>query len=247
MALSLSGCLGDSGPDLSDDEYPSGTSTDGIDDAQALIETTATALGQQGYEVAFTGPQPTESEYRSSLSTNQQLRTTAHPDQTITIYVADGTSYARVGGTGDPVYGRETLSKSFERVHASNSNIGMEFDGGNLVSANAVSKLSGSNSLRGILEFGSFQPTEVTERHGHSELDFELEGVAASDFDGSGKEVQGSVSVDFDGVVREAMVKVTEQTDGETRVTRHNGFRFASQGDITITAPEWVEQIFNPG
>ncbi len=213
---------------------------------QTLLDATATALGKQGYDVSLVGPHTSESRYRSSLSSAEQRRTVTHPDQTIDIYVTEGKAYAEVDGTGDPEYGRETLGKSFEQVHASNGNLGMAFGGGKLLSANVISKLRASHSVRGILSFARFEPSEVTERDGRSVLEFTLKEVTASEFDTDGNNVSGSLSVDFDGVVRHAEVTVTEQADGDTRTTRHNNFRIRTQGDVSVSMPDWVTEEFDP-
>ena len=245
ITCSLSGCLGSSGPDLAASEYPPGTSETGVTESQTLLDATATALGKQGYDVSLVGPHTSEGRYRSSLSSGEQLRTVTHPDQTIEIYITEGKAYAEVDGTGEPEYGRETLSKSFKQVHASNGNLGMAFGGGKVLSANVLSKLRGSHSVRGILSFASFEPTDVTERGGRSILEFTLKEVTAPKFEADGKNVSGSLSVDFDGVVRHAEVTVTEQ-DGGTRTARHNNFRIRTQGNVSVSRPGWVTEEFDP-
>lgn len=246
VAGSLSGCLGSSGPDLAASEYPPGTSETGVTESQTLLDATATSLGKQGYDVSLVGPRTIESRYRSSLSSGEQLRTVTRPDQTIDIYITEEKAYAEVDGTGEPEYGRETHSKSFEQVHASNGNLGMPFGGGELLSANVLSKLRGSHSVRGILSFASFEPTAVTEQGGRSVLEFTLKEVTTSEFDAEKKNVSGSLSVDFDGVIRDAEVTVTEQTDGGTKTTRHNKFRIRTQGDVSVSMPDWVTEEFDP-
>lgn len=214
---------------------PEGTSADGIDDPDLLVEATGGTFSETDYDleqrlsVTVGGQQRTDvtQRKRSSLGDERQLLVFESAAETNHLYREGGTVYARTTSDGGTEYGTQEARRDFEEAHP-------------------PELLGGTESLGGILETGDFEPAATVRRNGRRTLRFELAEADAEAFAGSVTAASATVLVDADSVVHEASRDVELESDGET-TTIEQSFVVHELGDVTVERPDWFERARDAG
>lgn len=205
-------------------DFPAGTSDSGIDDPDALVEATQTALANADYETTSRLVQPdltVEQSRRSSLDDKRQLQTFEAETEDNEIFVADGTAYIRSERDGEITYDISEPQESFESRHRR-------------------PQLGGPESLGGILEQGSYAPAETLRNNGRRVRSFTLDSASLPDSEQRVTDAGGSVLVDADSVVHEAVLELELETGtGSESIDRT--FTVSALGPLDVPEPDWVE------
>jgi hypothetical protein len=204
--------------------FPAGTSDSGIDDPEALVEATQTALANADYETTsrLVQPDPTvEQSRRSSLDDKRQLQTFETETEDNEIFVADGTAYIRSERDGEITYSVSEIQGSFNDRHRR-------------------PQLGGAESLGGILGQGSYTPAETRRHNGRRVRQFTLDSASLPDSEQRVTDAEGSVLVDADSAVHEAVLELELETGtGSESIDRT--FSVSALGPLDVPEPDWVD------
>jgi len=243
LTTSLAGCSGDSGPDLSAEDYPPGTSEDGIDDPDRLAQNTRRVIENNGYDVTLGKPDKQfETQYRSSLTNEVQSREIKKPGNTVSVYINGSKILLNDDDQSDVDFYTINTDNSFATFHAANRYINRDYGyGEGLLFPNVIKRFNGAPT--DVLGFGEFKPVETAEHNGTTVLRLELESVDAEtvNIDGDIAEVSGSVAVGSDSVIYEAASTIAVESENGPQVEWDHEFAIQKLGTVDVSEPSWVD------
>ncbi|QLH81314.1 hypothetical protein [Halosimplex pelagicum] len=243
VSTSLSGCLGQQGPDIPEEEYPSGTSEDGITDSRAIVTPTQKALANNGYDVELER-EGTSLRYHSSLQDKRHHRTVEVPDGTNEVFVDDTDLYLKFHEASGPEYYKSALDRGFDSIHGSNGYYRQEVPGEGEIAWAHLIKMVRGNFLQNILEIAAFTPVQTTDHSGRTVIEFEVESVSQDGFDDTVAESSGLLSVDPESIARHVEFQVNTSSSGETDVEEDKTYEVRELGTTAVSRPSWVENQF---
>ncbi|GAA0663956.1 hypothetical protein GCM10009020_05940 [Natronoarchaeum mannanilyticum] len=223
---------GSDGATLSE-EYPPGVTDDGLDDTQAIVDATKTALVENGYDVTSTlvsgsAENAIEQRYRSSLDQKRHFFRFDSSSSTIVSYAESDRTYRKTSQGGETDYASRATEQSIADLHTS---------------ADIVAMLGSPESLGGILDRGRFVPDAMAEYNGRDVVAFEFDGVVADQIQGTIEDPSGKLLVSPEGVVFDAALSMTVSSDGNAQAYETT-FTINALGSVDVQRPSWVGEQF---
>jgi len=243
VSASLAGCSSLGGPNISEEDYPPGTSQDGISDPATIVASTRTALANNGYNVKLERD-GTTLRYHSSLQDRRHYRKTRTSDFANEVFLDENTLYIKYYTNSGYEYYTGRTEKDFGDFHASNSYYRDELPGDNeILWANIIKHIQGY-FLQNILEISEFAPVQVTDRSGRAVVEFKIESVSQNAFDDTVAESSGSLLVDPESVSRSAEIQMKTSSSGETNIAENKNYQIQELGSTVVSRPSWVKEEF---
>lgn len=243
VSASVAGCSSFGGPNISEEEYPAGTSQDGITDPRTIVGSTRTALTNNGYDVKLEHDGKVL-QYHSSLQDRRHHRKTRTSDFTNEVFLDQDSLYLKHYETGGYEYYTGKTEEDFEDFHATNNIYREELPGGDAILwADLIRHIQGYY-LRDILEISEFTPVQATDRSGRPVVEFKIESVSQNAFDDTVAESSGSLLVDPESVSRSVKIQVKTSSSGETSMAESRRYQIQELGSTVVSRPSWVEEEF---
>ncbi|MFC7078694.1 hypothetical protein [Haloarcula halophila] len=243
VSASLAGCASLGGPNISEEEYPAGTSQDGITDPATIVGSTRTALANNGYDVKLEHD-GTTLRFHSSLQDSRHYRKVGDADFANEVLLDEGMLYIKYETHSGYEYYTGKTERSFSDFHASNSYYREDLPGDEeILWANIIKHIRGY-FLQNILEVSEFAPVQATDRSGRAVVEFEIESVSQDAFDDTVTGSSGSLIVDPESVSRSVEIQVRTSSSGETSTAENRRYQVQELGNTVVSRPSWVEEEF---
>ncbi|MFC7076176.1 hypothetical protein [Haloarcula halophila] len=243
VSASVAGCSSFGGPNISEEEYPAGTSQDGITDPATIVGSTRTALANNGYDVRLEHD-GTTLRFHSGFKDNRHYRKVGDSDFANEVYFDGETLYIKYETHSGYEYYTGKTERSFSDFHASNSYYREDLPGDEeILWANIIKHIRGYY-LRNILEISEFTPVQTTDRSGRPVVEFKIESVSQNAFDDTVAESSGSLLVDPESIARSVDIKVKTSSSGETGIAENRSYQIQELGSTAVSRPSWVEEEF---
>lgn len=243
VSASVAGCSSLGGPNISEEEYPPGTSQDGITDPTTIVGSTRTALANNGYDVKL-NHDGTTLRFHSSLQDKRHYRKVGDSDFANEVYFDGETLYIKYETHSGYEYYTGKTERSFSDFHASNSYYREDLPGDEeILWANIIKHIRGYY-LRNILTVSEFAPVRATDRSGRAVIEFKIESVTQNAFDDTVAESSGSLLVGPESIARSVDIKVKTSSSGETSMAENRSYQIQELGSTAVSRPSWVEEEF---
>ena len=217
----------EAGLTLSGIEYPDGASTDGIDDAEAVVAAHGATLNESDYgieidQTTVRGENSRNVTYavRSSLDDRRMVRSIATGDLDNQWYQNATHQHTNLTANGDTRLRVQESSGTFEGTHRQET-------AGQLVND--------------LLSTGNFTTEEVVERDGETLVRYEMTAYNDSNQNFETENASGHALVSESGVVHEVHVSAEGTASDGTAVSFEASYRVTALGDVTVEPPAWVE------
>ncbi|MFC7074791.1 hypothetical protein ACFQJ7_16005 [Halovenus rubra] len=209
---------------------PEGTSEDGIEDTEKLVDATRTALTKNSYAIEQELVNTTDGEQTlhvtqrrtSNLDSNKRLLVFDAATETNRLYIENGTQFIRSTSDDETTTQSRSFQEDFRATHP-------------------PEMLGGGESLGGILRTGAFASPETVSKSGLLLLQFELDSVDESEISGTVTEETATIFVDTNSVVHKATRSLEIEEDAQT-VTLDQSFVIHQLGDVSVERPDWADK-----